>query len=944
MSIIKRICVFFVFSTLISTNVLAEESTHNWERTNPGGGGAISFVGATKNGTLVTASDLSGVYRSLDKGKSWIPLGANNGLLEGGINTLGFPNIDDTFLIGTYLGVYKTKDNGNTIYQAALETSYQAAPGKIKPDGLIESIGMSISEPAIGYLAHHEDWKPKLTFMKTTDAGDSWKIVPTVGMPPEARVIKIIVDRTNSSIVYVLTGKARYGCGPAQLYRSIDAGINWTRVAENLNGQAADILDVEVHPTDSNKFYVSTFKAGSCVDNDGNPKEYTNNENSDYENYIGDLNKNYASYNTYTTDDAGVTFTSLTKNKFDGYITGDDDKPLAVKRGITGIINVDYNNPDTIRVVNILHPYDWNDFSGTWESNDAGSTWTPQKHTPVTEWKKGYSEQYSSFVPSFHGLSKTVTKDKFNSNNMFGAFGQWAWGSFDGGHHLNNISTKDVNGEWRSTGVENLNGHALDINDKDPKVVYMGSIDAGFWASQNGGDSWKRSQPDAKKYPLYSWDLGELVNDPVMAKSGLGSNVYTVLSDPDDPKKVWASFGRDQYQENNESVFGLFKSTNSGNDWDLLKTGLPFGKHSVRIYGLSLDKNSPAGNRTLFVTVDGTVYKSINDGAKWKAVLPSSQSKGLKFTQVDQQDSNLVYAGGEGGLWVSKDGGDNWLQKGAAFKTEMQGNHQSMRNDIIPTDDDTDYDKNGNLVLNAHAWEGVFDIKTDPKNAGWVYVTAFGKGKGLYHSKDGGESWKKLLEDDVMRGVAIAPQDSDLIYATASSSYYSGGNGNSSGIQVSNDAGKTWKAVNQGMAWNYGGTIEISHGANPKVWAWSPGTGVQFSPVPLLADADNDGLPDAWEDDNGLDKNNPADALQDKDADGLSNLQEFQLGTNPNNKDTDGDGATDSDEIRLGTDPLDAQSIPPSIIPSLSDWALLLLSLLLGLFGFFNQNFLKRDF
>ncbi|MFX1560409.1 MAG: hypothetical protein ACFFBL_07460, partial [Promethearchaeota archaeon] len=44
---------------------------------------------------------------------------------------------------------------------------------------------------------------------------------------------------------------------------------------------------------------------------------------------------------------------------------------------------------------------------------------------------------------------------------------------------------------------------------------------------------------------------------------------------------------------------------------------------------------------------------------------------------------------------------------------------------------------------------------------------------------------------------------------------------------------------------------------------------------------DNDGMPDSWEMLYGLDMNNPDDAQLDKDGDGLTNLQEYLLGTNP---------------------------------------------------------------
>ncbi len=46
-------------------------------------------------------------------------------------------------------------------------------------------------------------------------------------------------------------------------------------------------------------------------------------------------------------------------------------------------------------------------------------------------------------------------------------------------------------------------------------------------------------------------------------------------------------------------------------------------------------------------------------------------------------------------------------------------------------------------------------------------------------------------------------------------------------------------------------------------------------------DDDNDGMPDSWELDFGLDPLNAADATLDPDGDGISNLQEFLDGTSP---------------------------------------------------------------
>ena len=69
-------------------------------------------------------------------------------------------------------------------------------------------------------------------------------------------------------------------------------------------------------------------------------------------------------------------------------------------------------------------------------------------------------------------------------------------------------------------------------------------------------------------------------------------------------------------------------------------------------------------------------------------------------------------------------------------------------------------------------------------------------------------------------------------------------------------------------------------------------------------DEDNDGMPDDFEKnilipsmiDHNIDFHNP-EADEDYDGDGLTNLEEYKIGTNPSLTDTDGDGIRDYDEV-----------------------------------------------
>ncbi len=75
-------------------------------------------------------------------------------------------------------------------------------------------------------------------------------------------------------------------------------------------------------------------------------------------------------------------------------------------------------------------------------------------------------------------------------------------------------------------------------------------------------------------------------------------------------------------------------------------------------------------------------------------------------------------------------------------------------------------------------------------------------------------------------------------------------------------------------------TVATLYGNEPL--NWSGGAPTPGAPnAPGVADTDGDQMPDDWELQFGLNPNNPADAMQDLDGDGATNLQEFLAGTNP---------------------------------------------------------------
>ena len=629
----------------------------------------------------------------------------------------------------------------------------------------------------------------------------------------------------NSDLIYAIAGKPRWGCSAPKAYRSVDGGATWQDIS---NGH--DILDLDIDYSNQNILYISTFKVASCDDNA--TVLFDNNG------YAID-GKLYKSTNQGTSIGAPI---------------------IANQTGTISVGNGYVNNSNNIKLVNILTfenaywmEHDEANTTGTWESNDYGATWNHV--APVTDWTHlGYSDSpYNAYSPSYNGYNKTMTKDLFNSDRLYFA-GGWPLATFDGGETFESISTKQIDESkdtWKSTGIENINGYVLDVNDNNEKVIYMGGYDIGFWVSKDRGLSWKWQNPfknNLLMQNMYAW--GATTSQPASWEpSGLktigGTNVMTLLSDPKKANVVWSSFARAQSFEDEDmgpnDRSGLFRSENYGDIWTLATiykkdgTLLDTHYHAV-IYGLSVDKSTPVGTRTLYVTIDGHVAKSTDDGRTWHIIY---ENGGLKFTDVS---AGVLYAGGKNGLWRYKN--NTWAQMGGVYKDEMMGIGNPMYKDITPQ---SDKDDNDDGVIEKYAWNGVHDIQIDPKNSNIVYVVVYrGEGekdqngdpltpdndKGLYKTMDGGKTWSRVslgnYENKYLRAMTISPHNSNILFLTSSENINSGGaGGTSNGIIYSKDAGISWQEVNNGMAWKFAAMIEVDK-LNERVWAWSPGTGIQY--------------------------------------------------------------------------------------------------------------------
>jgi len=688
-----------------------------WVNINPGAGGAFTSIGAGPSGVLVAGSDLSGAYRSLDRGASWDLIGASRGLARTHVNSVGFDPADPRILyLGAEDALYRSADGGET-FRPAL------------PSAFVSAIAPAPSAPSIVYAGCASTYDAlDAQVYQSVDRGIGWRRVSS-NLPSGLRILKLLVDPADPHRLYLVSGLDLFARGAAQtLHRSADGGATWKRLAASLGA----ISDADLDPGAPQVLYVTA----------SGPE---------------------GSEGVYRSADGGDTWKR--------------------KAPHGGALLVQPGRPAIVRVVEVnREPSDRK--SGVWESRDGGDRWT-RKGSPQG-WETGWQTAAWALSPNRYGLAKTLGRDLSRPEAIYWADAQFVLGSFDGGRTFSNLFTREVApGWWRGRGIDNVAVLALAAGEAGARLVFAGSFDIGLWRSLDGGGSWQSCNEPAH---TGAW-------------RGRGGNTAGIVLDPLRSGTVWATMGEAVDRST------LVRSERSGapGSWSESARGLPRGF----LTGLSLDRASPRGRRTLFVTANGDVYRSADDGRSWSRVFGSGT---CRATAVDRSDGRVVYCGGERGLWRSSRGGEpgSWLAVGTP---EMKGENAHRPREF--------------------QWEGVHEIVPDPSRPGRVYVTVYGEGRGLYRSDDRGATWRKLRACDYARAVAVDPSNPDVLYLTSSAACRAGGaSEGSEGVLRSEDGGRTWSSIADGLAWPFGGPIIIDPADSRRILLGSPGTGFLTRTLP----------------------------------------------------------------------------------------------------------------
>jgi len=240
----------------------------------------------------------------------------------------------------------------------------------------------------------------------------------------------------------------------------------------------------------------------------------------------------------------------------------------------------------------------------------------------------------------------------------------------------------------------------------------------------------------------------------------------------------------------------------------------------------------PGDDSVWYVAVgSGGVWKTVNAGTTWTPLFDEESAYSIGCVTVHPSNPHVVWVGtGEDvggrhvgfgdGVYRSRDGGAHWENRG------LQESQHVTKIIVHPEDSDvvwvaaqgplwskggergiyktTDAGETWNKVLGGGAWTGASSLIIDPRDPDVLYAATWqhhrtvaaymggGPESGIHRSTDGGETWEELTEglpegNMGKIGLAISPQDPDVLYAAIELDRTTGG------VYRSTDRGSSWE-------------------------------------------------------------------------------------------------------------------------------------------------------
>ena len=271
--------------------------------------------------------------------------------------------------------------------------------------------------------------------------------------------------------------------------------------------------------------------------------------------------------------------------------------------------------------------------------------------------------------------------------------------------------------KWRSIGPHRASRtRAAAGHRSQPFTFYTGAVNGGVWKTTDAGRTWT----------------------PIFDDQPTGS-IGTVVVAPSDANTVYVGSGEGLHRPDLSTGDGVYKSTDAGRTWTHL--GL---RDAQQIPEIAVD---PRNANRLFVAALGHpygpndergIYRSTDGGRSFQKVLSKDENTGGNDVDIDPANPEVVYAtlweerqgpwenavwaGTNGGIFKSTDGGTTWTQLTKGLPKVVQANVA-----ISPAN-----------PKRLYAIVAAYDEPGTSANRG---------ASGIYRSDDAGENWVQITND-----------------------------------------------------------------------------------------------------------------------------------------------------------------------------------------------------
>lgn len=591
-----------------------------------------------------------------------------------GIGALAWERIETGYPVLGVSSIAIVPDDSNTIYIGTGEVyNYQLALGG-------EVIRTTRGSYGIGIL-------------KSTDYGQTWIKSLDWSYDQQRGVNDVEIDPNNHSIIWAATTEG--------IYKSTDAGLNWTNVHPVIMG-----FDVVINPLNSNTVYVTHGNFGS------------------------------AGHGIYRTTDGGNIWTKLVN----GLPTTFNGK---------AILSIYKNNP------NIIYASIGNGSSsgaGTWlcKSTNGGDNWTIVNTLDYATYQGWYSH-WVGVSPFDSTLVLTGGIDVFKSTNGGSTLTQKSyWYNWDFG-------VTPPGGPEGPPDYVHADQHSITFHPTNPDIIYLGT-DGGVFRTTDAGETFSGCNGGYQSTQFYN-GFSSSFNLPDLAIGGMQDNATAIYQGSVawfraiggdgcqtgiDPYNDNILYGTYQYlnilkstdgglnwfgigpSDNDSPAFvGPFvvcrsnsnviyagsrkfhKTTNGGNIWTLGNGGNVLDGNQILSIGVSATSTDTIYVGTAPVNSRGRIFRSTNGGTTFTDITGTLPDRYPDDIAVDPNDSKTVYVVfsgfGTSHLFKSTDAGNNWIDIGSQLPD-------------VPSS----------------------AIAIDPNNSNILY---FGNDIGVYVSTDAGQTW-----------------------------------------------------------------------------------------------------------------------------------------------------------------------------------------------------------